>query len=136
TAQLTARPDHLPFADGVMLPVLDTEVTIRHVESLRGRVERQGDTLVVPCPAASLPKRVEDWLKAQVREEILKDAAAMAAQAGVSCRRVSVRDTTSRWGSCSREGNLSFCWRLVFAPRDILAYLVAHEVAHLREMNH
>jgi predicted metal-dependent hydrolase len=47
-----------------------------------------------------------------------------------------VRDTTTRWGSCARTGNLSFSWRLIFAPEAVLQYVVAHEVAHLVEMNH
>jgi predicted metal-dependent hydrolase len=50
--------------------------------------------------------------------------------------RVGVRDTQSRWGSCSARGNLSFCWRLILAPESVLDYVVAHEVAHLVEMNH
>jgi len=50
--------------------------------------------------------------------------------------RVTVRDTKSRWGSCSSTGNLSFSWRLVFAPEPVVDYVVAHEVAHLAEMNH
>jgi len=47
-----------------------------------------------------------------------------------------VRDTTTRWGSCSASGNLAFSWRLIMAPEDVLHYVVAHEVAHLAEMNH
>lgn len=136
SAQLRRHPPTVPFADGTVLPILGRTVTLRHAEALRGRVELHGDILTVACPAASLPKRVEDWLKAHVREAILEEATRMAAQAGLKFRRVSVRDTASRWGSCSHEGNLSFCWRLVFAPRPILSYLIAHEVAHLREMNH
>ena len=47
-----------------------------------------------------------------------------------------MRDTKSRWGSCSSKGNLSFSWRLIFAPEEVVDYVVAHEVAHLAEMNH
>ena len=50
--------------------------------------------------------------------------------------RIAVRDTRSRWGSCSSKGTLSFSWRLVLAPPFVLDYLVAHEVAHLAHMNH
>lgn len=135
-AQVHSHPAAVPFADGAVLPVLGEALTIRHIEAVRGRVERKGNVLEVTCPAASLPKRVEDWLRTQLREEILRQATDMAAQAELSFKRVSVRDTSSRWGSCSHEGNLSFCWRLVFAPPAILSYLIAHEVAHLREMNH
>jgi predicted metal-dependent hydrolase len=55
---------------------------------------------------------------------------------GVTVRRISIRDQASRWGSCSTTGALSFSWRLVLAPRHVLDYLAAHEVAHLLEMNH
>jgi predicted metal-dependent hydrolase len=58
------------------------------------------------------------------------------ARLGVVAKRITVRDTTSRWGSCSARGALSFSWRLVLAPPMVLDYLAAHEVAHLRELNH
>ena len=51
-------------------------------------------------------------------------------------KRVILRDTKSRWGSCTTDGVLSFSWRLILAPRHVMDYVVAHEVAHLREMNH
>ena len=60
----------------------------------------------------------------------------IAERLGVTIRRVSVRDQATRWGSCSTTGVLSFSWRLVLAPRYVLDYLAAHEVAHLVEMNH
>ena len=59
-----------------------------------------------------------------------------AAQLGVKPSRITVRDTPSRWGSCSSARSLSFSWRLILAPDFVLDYVVAHEVAHLREMNH
>ena len=55
---------------------------------------------------------------------------------GVAAKRIAVRDQTSRWGSCSTTGVLSFSWRLIMAPPEILDYVAAHEVAHLAEMNH
>lgn len=135
-AQMHSHPRPVPFAHGAVLPVLGQPLLLHHIEAIRGRVERQEGTLLVPCPAEALPKRVEDWLRTQLREAIIAEAREMAEMLDVKFRRVSLRDTSSRWGSCSREGNLSFCWRLVFAPREILSYLIAHEVAHLREMNH
>ena len=55
---------------------------------------------------------------------------------GVSCRRVEIRDQRTRWGSCSPRGTLSFNWRLVLAPFEVLDYVVVHELCHLREPNH
>lgn len=135
-AQAQSHPPAVPFCAGAAIPVLGETLTLHHHEALRGRVERKGSALHTTCPADALPRRVEDWLKAQLREAIVAEASLMAEQAGVKFKRITVRDTSSRWGSCSSEGNLSFCWRLVFAPRDILSYLIAHEVSHLREMNH
>lgn len=134
--QMERHPARVLFENDCIIPVLGTTVTLRHTVSLRGRVERKNDALHISASAEHLAKRVETWLKAQLRAAILSEAAHMADRLGVKFRRVSVRDTSSRWGSCSREGNLSFCWRLVFAPRAVLSYLIAHEVAHLREMNH
>lgn len=135
-AQITRHPEPLAFAHGAVLPVLGTSLTLHHMNTLRGRVQRIDDRLHIPCPPDALPRRTEDWLKAELRAEIIREATTMAAILSVKFRRVSLRDTSSRWGSCSSEGNLSFCWRLVFAPREILSYIIAHEVAHLREMNH
>lgn len=135
-AQVRRHPQPVPFTSGAVLPVLGVALTLHHHEALRGRAERQADRLHITCPTASLARRTEDWLKAEMRAEVLAEATAMADVLGAKFRRLSLRDTSSRWGSCSAEGNLSFCWRLVFAPREILSYLIAHEVAHLKEMNH
>jgi predicted metal-dependent hydrolase len=83
-----------------------------------------------------LPRRVRDYLAAFARDELARRARPLAARIGHQITRVSVRDTRSRWGSCSAKGNLSFSWRLIFAPEEVVDYVVAHEVAHLAEMNH
>jgi predicted metal-dependent hydrolase len=83
-----------------------------------------------------LPRRVRDYLKREAKRD-LEAASRLAAQAlGVEIRRVSVRDQSSRWGSCSSTGVLSYSWRLILTPPFVLDYLAAHEVAHLIEMNH
>jgi predicted metal-dependent hydrolase len=63
-------------------------------------------------------------------------AHALAAKVNRRINRITVRDTKSRWGSCSATANLSFSWRLILAPKSVFHYVVAHEVAHLVEMNH
>jgi predicted metal-dependent hydrolase len=60
----------------------------------------------------------------------------MAAKIDRDVVKVNVRDTSSRWGSCTHGGRLSFCWRLILAPDHVLTYVIAHEVAHLKHMNH
>ncbi len=76
------------------------------------------------------------FIKARARDVITKLAEADSATIGKPFRKLSLRDPRSRWGSCSSDGNLMFSWRLMLAPPEVLRYVVAHEVAHLREMNH
>jgi hypothetical protein len=79
---------------------------------------------------------VLDWLKREARRKIDERVSWYAEQLGVRPRRITIRDTSSRWGSCSSARSLSFSWRLILAPPAVLDYVVAHEVAHLRELNH
>ena len=81
-------------------------------------------------------RRLVDWLKREARRRIDERVAEYALQLGVKPKRITIRDTTSRWGSCSSTRTLSFSWRLILAPPSVLEYVVAHEVAHLRELNH
>jgi hypothetical protein len=85
---------------------------------------------------AHLGRRVRDHLISLARQELSRRARLHAARIGRPIARVTVRDTKSRWGSCSAKGSLSFSWRLVLAPDNVVDYVVAHEVAHLAEMNH
>ena len=102
-----------------------------------GRERRASERLL--CVAGEEPhvaRRVSDFLKREVKSD-LEAASRRAAEAlGVAIKRVSIRDPSSRWGSCSTTGVLSYSWRLIFAPPFVLDYLAAHEVAHLVEMNH
>ncbi len=82
------------------------------------------------------PRRLLDWLKAEARGDLSGRVAHHARTLEVSPKRITVRDQATRWGSCSCSGSLSFSWRLIFAPGFVLDYVAAHEVAHLREMNH
>lgn len=80
--------------------------------------------------------RIVRFLKTLAREEITRLTREKASLINEIPGVLYIRDTTSRWGSCSQEGNLSFSWRLVLAPLASLDYVVAHEVAHLRHMDH
>jgi predicted metal-dependent hydrolase len=86
--------------------------------------------------APHLERRVADYFKREAKRDLEAAVEGYADKLGVRCRRVSIRDQSSRWGSCSTTGVLSFSWRLILAPRYVLDYLAAHEVAHLVEMNH
>ena len=137
TARLDALPPAVPFAEGAVVPVLGVPHRIRRsfdlgaapVTIADGEIRVRGDR-------DHGPRRVRDYLTALARDELSTRARPLAARLGRTIIRVSVRDTKSRWGSCSSTGNLSFSWRLIFAPEDVVHYVVAHEVAHLVEMNH
>ncbi len=83
-----------------------------------------------------MQRRVLDFLKNQARSDLAAAVEVHGARLGVKAKSISIRDSKTRWGSCSSSGTLSFSWRIILAPPDILDYLAAHEVAHLREMNH
>ncbi len=80
----------------------------------------------------------EDYEKHQelARQVLQRRAEYYARQMQVSYGRVAVKDQKTRWGSCSAKGNLNFNWRLILAPGEVLDYVVVHELAHRREMNH
>jgi predicted metal-dependent hydrolase len=136
-ARVAAMPEPLRLADGAIVPVLGVPHRIRRitvpaaspVTIADGEIRVRGDP-------AHLPRRIIDHLKALARREFAARARILAARLDKSVTRVGVRDPKSRWGSCSSKGALSFSWRLVFAPEAVIDYVVAHEVAHLVEMNH
>ncbi|MBP2298266.1 M48 family metallopeptidase [Azospirillum picis] len=135
-ARLAAMPPSLPFADGALLPYLGVEHLIRHDAALRGPTRIEDGALLVGGQPEHLARRVRDFLVAEARRELSERARAKAAAIGARVAAVTVRDTRSRWGSCSSTGRLSFSWRLILTPEAVLDYVVGHEVAHLREMNH
>lgn len=134
--QLAAAPAGLPFNDGAIIPVEGVERRIVHQPGTRRGVQLQGERLLVGGPAESLPGAVERWLRTLARERLSHTTAAVAAQAGVTVRSVSIGDPVSRWGSCSSSGAIRFSWRLILAPPEVLRFVVTHEVAHRLHMDH
>ena len=102
----------------------------------RGVVSVSEGVLLVPGDAAHAPRRLRDYLKAQALRELSVASHKYALAMDTKYTRISIRDQKSRWGSCSAGGVLSYSWRLILAPDFVLDYVAAHEVAHLREMNH
>jgi len=134
-AQLRGTSKPVVFACGQVIPVLGKKYTVVH-DGGRGVVRVEGELIIVPGEQAFLARRLRDWLKLQAREAIVQLAYEKSLQLGKPFRKVSLRDTHSRWGSCNHLGHLSFSWRLVFAPYEVLSYVVCHEVAHLQHMDH
>src|SRR5260370_820626 len=140
-ARLRRLPQAAPFAPGADVPLRGVSHRIEHRPRARGTVwaEIGDDGAQLLCVAgddAHLARRVRDYLKRSAKRDLEAACRRHAAEIGVAIKRVSVRDQTSRWGSCSTTGVLSFSWRLILAPPFVLDYLAAHEVAHLVEMNH
>lgn len=131
-----ALPERVPFAEGARLPLLGVEHDLRAAPLARRGVWVEDGAILVSGRAEHFARRVGDWLKDQARAEIIRRALPMAEGIGRAAPRIAIRDTRSRWGSCSSRGDLAFSWRLVLAPAEVLHYVVAHEVAHLVEMNH
>ena len=96
----------------------------------------RGPLICVAGERAHIARRVTDFLKREARKDLEAAVARHSKQLGVKPRRIVLRDTVSRWGSCSSTGGLNFSWRLILAPPFVLDYLAAHEVAHIVHMNH
>lgn len=135
-SRLSALPGPVPFADGAEVPLLGAVHTIVHRPDARRGVWRSRGEIHVSGLPEHLPRRVSDFLKAEARAAIAPRARELAARIGRTPGRITLRDTRSRWGSCTARGDLNFSWRLVMAPEDVLHYVVAHEIAHLRHMDH
>jgi predicted metal-dependent hydrolase len=137
---IARRLAHVPPAValqlGAEIPFAGEMRTIRPGDKGRAPVWAEGDSIFVSGDGEYVPRRVLDFLKREARKALDARVTHYAAQLGIKPRRITVRDTASRWGSCSSGRSLSFSWRLIMAPSFVLDYVVAHEVAHLREMNH
>jgi len=125
-----------PMQIGSIIPIEGKRYTIKHSGNIRGVTHIEENYIIVSGPEEFAPRKVIEFLKVLAKKEIVARAEVEAMKLGVSFKSVTVRDTTSRWGSCSAKKALSFSWRLIMAPRHVLEYVVAHEVAHLLEMNH
>ena len=140
-ARLRRLPEATPLTDGTVLPLRGIRHRIVHRPGVRGTVWPEtcenGEALL--CVAGDVPhinRRVSDFLRREALRDLDGASRRAAERLGVSIKRISVRDQSSRWGSCSTTGVLSYSWRLILAPPFVLDYLAVHEVAHMIEMNH
>jgi hypothetical protein len=157
--RVAGLPEPVPFTEGAVIPLRGLAHVLRFAGNVRRRgvvwVEEPEDAKVAPAwPAGArvakkrLPRlhvsggeehasrRLLDWLKRQAHLDLKLRVDLHAKRLNLTPKRIFVRDQTTRWGSCSTSGALSFSWRLVLAPPFVLDYLAAHEVAHLAHMNH
>jgi predicted metal-dependent hydrolase len=164
--QLERLPEPVPFIDGAVIPLRGELHCIKFAgpqrysrvvwcekgadqpatgsshgafdwRSLGGlRADARLPSLCVSGDKEHAPRRFHDWLRGEVRKDLAVCVERHAKSLDCNPKRIAIRDQATRWGSCSTTGTLSFSWRLIFAPPFVLDYVAAHEVAHIREMNH
>ena len=128
------------LADGGSISVRGVRHRIEHSGKVRGVTESvliDGEAVLrVSGLPEQIARRIMAFLKAEARKDLAARVKVHTTAIGRPAKSITLKDTRSRWGSCTHDGALSFSWRIVMAPPDILDYLAAHEVAHLKEMNH
>jgi predicted metal-dependent hydrolase len=148
--QLASLPEPVPFINHAVIPLEGVPHKLRFLgpRAKAATTQRSVVAILPPETPHGLPvisvlglhehaaRRLSDWLRKRARDRLTESAGRHAGGLGLKFVRLTVRDQTSRWGSCSSSKALSFSWRLIFAPASVLDYVAAHEVAHLKEMNH
>jgi predicted metal-dependent hydrolase len=134
--QLDEVPPREPFAPGERIPIEGNEVEILWSPDRPRTPRLDGAHLVCGGPEAGLARRIELFLRRRALDALSSDTAEIAATAGMKAISVSVGDARTRWGSCSSKGAIRYSWRLILAPPEVRRYVVAHEVAHLRHLDH
>lgn len=134
--RLEKLPERVPFDHGRTIPILGEDHVIEHRPDARRGVWIEGNRIHVSGDADHLSRRLADWLRKEAKRRLSELAQEKAGALGVKVGRITVRDTTSRWGSCAHDGSLNFSWRMILAPHFVFDFIVAHEVAHIIERNH
>ena len=144
--RLLSLPTAVELRDGVFIPLRGEAHRIVFTGKISGRAAGTGPITRkkgIDFPEIHIsglpehaPRRLTEWLHVEALRDLEARVAVHAARLKCSPKRIAVRDQSSRWGSCSTTGVLSFSWRLILAPPEVLDYVAAHEVAHLLEMNH
>lgn len=135
-AQLAAIQPGEPFCPDATIPIEGRPVRLLWDERLPRAPHLQDAVLSCGGPATGFAGRVERYLKALARSRLAEETRRTAEAAGVTVRSIAIGDASTRWGSCSANGSIRYNWRLILAPPDLLRWVVAHEVAHRRHMNH
>ena len=120
-------------SEGIRIPIggIDTKISFGDFQ----KPKKVGSILFI-CRQKTVSTQVKKYFKEICRIHLDFMCNGFAERLGSKIRKITLRDTRSRWGSCSSDGNLMFSWRLAMAPENILAYVAAHEVAHLKHMDH
>lgn len=133
---LQKLPERKYFSSGETISLFGQNITISHQPNARCGVRLDGNTLIVSGGAEFLHRRVKDYIRKAAADEFYKLSAPLAAQIGCKINGICIKDTKSRWGSCSTLNNINYNWRIALAPKYVIDYLMAHEVSHLRHQDH
>ncbi len=137
--KLKDLPTIVRFKNGTSIPIFGRHREIKIVFSKNLKTTEimlKYNELLVFTNLDDPTPRIVRFLKNVAKEELTRLSIIKAERIGKKVRNVSVRDTKSRWGSCSQDGRLTYSWRLIFAPLSAFDYVVAHEIAHLRHLDH
>ncbi len=133
---LARLPKVRDFTDGETISLLGQSVTICRLPDSNSAARLENNTLYVGGEAVFLHRRVKDYIKREAKKAFLTLSRAYAERIGCEVNDVFIKDTKSRWGSCSSLNNINYNWRIALAPSVVINYLMAHEVAHLRHHDH
>ncbi len=135
-AHLLAVPVGRKFTNGDIINLFGQTYQIKHCPEQRGGVVLEEGYIQVSGEAEFLSRRVRDFIKKESLQKLTEISQEKAQKIGCRVKKVTMKDTKSRWGSCSTLGNINYNWRIAMAPKEAIDYLVAHEVAHLRHPDH
>ncbi|MBQ8869925.1 MAG: M48 family metallopeptidase [Alphaproteobacteria bacterium] len=133
---LSKIPQVKDFQDGEVFSLFGKEVKICHLKNSTRAVYRENDTLYVGGDIVFLHRRIKDYIKKEAKKEFFKLSQELANKLDCKVANVTIKDTKSRWGSCSSLNNINYNWRIALAPEYVIKYLIAHEVAHLKHKDH
>lgn len=133
---LNKLPETQKFTNGTQISFFGRQLTICHAPEKRCGVREENGRLFVSGREEFLHRRVKDYLKKQAQTELWALSKEQADKLNCPLKDVTIKDTKSRWGSCSSLHNINYNWRISLAPQHVIAYLVAHEVSHLKYQDH
>ena len=133
---LSNLPKTKDFENGETFSLFGQDVTIYHLNNSNRAVYKENNNLFVGGDIAFLHRRIKDYIKKEAKKEFFKLSKEMASTINCHVENVVIKDTKSRWGSCSSLNNINYSWRIALAPECVIKYLIAHEVAHLKHKDH
>lgn len=133
---LAKLPEIKKFTDGEAFSLFGQEVIVTHRPQEKGGVWLEGNLLCVSGEKEFLHRRIKDYIRRRAADEFYMKSKALAEKIGCKLNGVVIKDTKSRWGSCSSLNNINYSWRIALAPDFVIDYLMAHEVSHLKHQDH